>query len=76
LSLSKKGAGLFRSIPLVLKDKDRGTEPTRLKKDYPWFWCEEEPGTDPTGEKHFVGNRWNNVHLTLAAKKAATGAMP
>jgi len=69
--VSKRGAGLFRTIPLKLKDKDRGTEPQRPKADYPWFWCEEEPGTDPTGGKVFVGNRWNDVHLTLAAKKDA-----
>jgi hypothetical protein len=39
--------------------------------DYPWFWCEEEPGTDPIGGKDFVGNRWNDVHLTLVRKKEA-----
>jgi len=67
--VSKRGAGLFRTVPLKLKDKDRGTEPHRSKSDYPWFWCEEEPGTDPTGGKDFVGNRWNNVHLTLEIKR-------
>lgn len=66
--VGKKGAGLFRAVPLSLKEKDRGTEPNRPKKDYPWFWCEEEPDTDPTGGKEFVGNRWNDVHLTLAVK--------
>jgi hypothetical protein len=71
--VGKRGAGLFRSAPLKLKDKDRGIEPFRLKAEYPWFWCEEEPGTDPTGGKEFVGNRWNNVHLTLQAKKVAKG---
>ena len=69
--VGKRGAGLFRAIPLALKDKDRGAEPTRPRSDYPWFWCEDEPGTDPTGGKEFVGNRWNNVHLTLARKKEA-----
>jgi hypothetical protein len=69
--IGKRGAGLFRSIPLALKDKDRGTEPNRSKKDYPWFWCTEEPGTDPSGGKEFIGNRWNNVHLTLAQKQKA-----
>jgi hypothetical protein len=69
--VGKKGAGLFRSVPLDLKDKDRGAEPHRPKKDYPWFWCEEEPGTDPNGEKDFVGNRWNDVHLTLETKQKA-----
>jgi len=70
--VGKRGAGLFRAIPLALKDKDRGAEPTRPKSDYPWFWCEEEPGTDPTGGKDFVGNRWNDVHLTMARKKEAS----
>lgn len=67
--VGKKGAGLFRTIPLKLKDKDRGNEPQRPKADYPWFWCAEEPGTDPQGGEEFVGARWNSVHLTLARKK-------
>jgi hypothetical protein len=67
--VGKKGAGLFRSVPLALKDKDRGTEPHRPKADFPWFWCEKSPGTDPTGGKDFVGARWNEVHLTLAYKQ-------
>ncbi|MFH2064880.1 MAG: SAM-dependent DNA methyltransferase [Pseudomonadota bacterium] len=70
--VGKRGAGLFRSVPLKLKDKDRGTEPHRPKADYPWFWCEESPGTDPPGGKDFIGNRWNGVHLTLARKKEAS----
>jgi len=70
--VGKRGAGLFRTVPLKLKDKDRGTEPHRPKADYPWFWCEESPGTDPIGGKDFVGSRWNDVHLTLARKKEAS----
>jgi len=69
--VGKKGAGLFRAVPLSLKDKDRGNEPMRPKQDYPWFWCEEEPGTDPVGGKELVGSRWNDVHLTLARKRAS-----
>ena len=69
--VDKRGAGLFRSIPIKLKDKDRGTEPQHPKSEYPWFWYEETPGTDPVGGKLFVGNRWNEVHLTLAYKKMA-----
>lgn len=69
--VGKRGAGLFRSIPLKLQDKDRGTEPTRPKSEYPWFWCADSPGTNPSGGKEFAGIRWNNVHLTLACKKAA-----
>ena len=67
--VGKKGAGILRSKPNIKWDKDRGTEPQRDKKDYPWFWCAEEPGTDPSGGKTFTGNRWNSVHLTLAKKK-------
>jgi len=70
--VGKKGAGLFRSVPLALKDKDRGTEPHRPKADYPWFWCEKSPGTDPTGGKDFVGARWNEVHLSLGYKSPPT----
>jgi hypothetical protein len=69
--VGKRGAGLFRTVPLSLKDKDRGTEPERSKTDYPWFWCEEEPGTNPKGERDFIGNRWNDVHLSLEAKQKA-----
>jgi hypothetical protein len=69
--VGKKGAGLFRAVPLKLKDSDRGNEPNRPKEDYPWFWCEDEPGTDPAGGKDFVGTRWNNVHLTLEKKKGS-----
>jgi len=70
--VGKKGAGLFRAVPLKLNDKDRGTEPNRPKKDYPWFWCEEEPGTDPIGGETFIGTRWNDVHFTLARKQKAS----
>jgi len=69
--VGRRGAGLFRTAPLALKDKDRGTEPERPKCDYPWYWCEDEPGTDPCGGGEFVGSRWNNCHLTLSRKREA-----
>ncbi|MDC0267763.1 BREX-1 system adenine-specific DNA-methyltransferase PglX [bacterium] len=71
--VGKKGAGLFRTKPgTSLKwTKDRGKEPQRDKTEYPWFWCEEEPDTDPTPGKTFTGHRWNNVHLTLEMKRGA-----
>ncbi len=69
--VGKMGAGLFQAVPLKLKDKDRGKKPQRPKEDYPWFWCEEEPGTDPMGVEEFVGARWNNAHLTLSRKREA-----
>ena len=68
--LGKKGAGILRSKLPNIKDRDRGSEPQRDKKEYPWFWCSDEPGTDPTGGKVFTGNRWNCVHITLARKKS------
>ena len=68
--VGKKGAGILRSKPGVKWDKDRGKEPERDKAEYPWFWCAEEPGTDPKPGKEFTGNRWNDGHLTLAVKKA------
>lgn len=71
--VGKKGSGLFRTVPLELKESDRGTEPERPRADYPWFWCEEDPGTDPKGGKDPVGTRWNTTHLTLATKRAARG---
>lgn len=58
--------------PLKLLVRPAGLEPTRSKSDYPWFWCAEAPGTDPTGGKEFIGKRWNNVHLTLVRKKEAS----
>ena len=66
--VGKKGAGILRSKPNIKWDKDRGKEPKRPKSEYPWFWCDSEPGNDPAGGKTFAGHRWNNVHLTLAYK--------
>ena len=48
----------------------------RPREDYPWFWgC---PGggslterTDYLGGPDFDGNRWNNLHYSNAAKRAA-----
>lgn len=69
--VDNKGAGILRSKPNIKWDKDRGKEPERPRSDYPWFWCEEDPGTDPEGGKTFFGNRWNDVHLTLAKKQSS-----
>jgi len=69
--LGKKGAGILRAKPNIKWDKDRGKEPHRDKADYPWFWYDTDPPTDCPGGPDFTGNRWNNVHLTLARKRAA-----
>lgn len=68
--VGKKGAGVLRAKPGIKWDKDRGKEPQRDKAEYPWFWCEAEPGTDPKPGRDFTGHRWNDVHLSLATKKS------
>jgi len=69
--VGKKGAGILRTRPNIKWDKDRGKEPHRDQADYPWFWYDVEPPLDCAGGPAFTGNRWNNVHLTLARKTAA-----
>jgi hypothetical protein len=80
----KTGAGILRAKPGTIKwAKDRGKEPMRSKDDFPWFWGWDEnspamatdfgapvPGAPPAGES-FDGNRWNDLHYSLAAKEAA-----
>ena len=75
-NVGKKGAGLLRFKPNVKWDKDRGKEPQRPKSDFPWFWsCDPESNpqhaTDYSGGLTFTGERWNELHYTLAVKKAA-----
>ena len=74
--VGKKGAGLLRWKPNIKWDKDRGSEPERPKAQLPWFWSclpEDKPEhvTDFTGGTEFTGERWNNLHYSLATKKAA-----
>ena len=74
--VGKKGAGLLRWKPNIKWDKDRGSEPQRPKSQFPWFWSclpEDKPEhvTDFAGGLEFTGERWNNLHYTLATKKAA-----
>ena len=74
--VGKKGAGVLRWKPNIKWDKDRGSEPQRPKAQFPWFWSclpEDKPDhvTDFAGGAEFTGERWNNLHHTLAANKAA-----
>ena len=74
--VGKKGAGILKFKPNIKWEKDRGSEPERLKAQFPWFWSclpEDKPEhvTDFAGGAEFTGERWNNLHHTLAAKKAA-----
>jgi len=68
--VGKKGAGILRAKPNIKWDKDRGKEPERPKAAYPWLWCADEPvKTDPQPGDEFTGHRWNQVHLSLQAKR-------
>ena len=79
------GAGILRVKPNVKWAKDRGKEPEepRPRGEFPWFWgC---PGTGSAAERtnfkaaagaKFDGNRWNDLHYTLAAKRRARERVP
>ena len=76
----RKGAGILRATPNIRWGKDRGKEPQDLRdrEDFPWFWScpgtgTPEQRTDYRAEPNakFDGNRWNDLHYTLAAKRAA-----
>jgi hypothetical protein len=57
--VGKKGAGILRAKPNCKWEKDRGKEPQRPKKDFPWFWNGSE----------FTGDRLNDIHLTKEQKE-------
>ena len=69
--VGRKGAGILRAKPNIKWDKDRGSEPSRPKADFPWFWKWDEETEDFAGGREFDGNRWNDCHYTTAAKRAA-----
>ena len=54
-------------------DEERELRP---RENYPWFWACPSDGplterTDFPGGPDFDGNRWNDLHYTIAAKRAA-----
>jgi Eco57I restriction-modification methylase len=51
--------------------KDRGTEPVRDKKDFPWFWSCQDQVEDFAGGDKFDGNRWNDLHYGIEMKQKA-----
>ncbi|MCL6447259.1 MAG: SAM-dependent DNA methyltransferase [Armatimonadetes bacterium] len=57
----RKGAGVLRWKPNINWNKDRGKEPVRPQKQFPWFW---KGG-------NFVGDRVNEVHLNNEEKRQA-----
>lgn len=81
--VGKKGAGILRAKPNInwgpKADRGKESQSLRPKGDYPWFWgCDPESNpthrTDFGGGREFTGERWNDLHYTLAAKKAARPA--
>ena len=64
--------------PQHLRPKHKGDKPHeyRPKADFPWFWScpgdgSERDRTDFPGGSAFDGARWNDLHYTTAAKRAA-----
>ena len=80
----RAGAGILRWKPNITWKKDRGKEPEELRRreDFPWFWgCPGDGSVDQRSdfeavpEAEFDGNRWNDLHYSNCAKRAAcTGA--
>lgn len=68
----KKGAGILRSKPYIKWEKDRGKEPVRDKKEFPWFWGWDGEKQDFEGlGKEPDGNRWNDLHYSNEFKNKA-----
>ncbi|WP_126425787.1 Eco57I restriction-modification methylase domain-containing protein [Brevibacillus marinus] len=74
----RAGAGVLRCKPTINWKKDRGkeSESLRPKDDFPWFWgCDPERHpehrTNFMGGQYFDGNRWNDLHYSIAVKQAA-----
>ncbi len=64
--------------PRTLRARRRGDPPDEIRPraDFPWFWnCPGDGGTaertDFRGGPAFDGNRWNDLHYTLRAKRDA-----
>ena len=71
LGARAKNACILRVTPKIKWEKDRGKEPHRPKEDYPWFWSWDEATEDFAGGREFDGNRWNDLHYSLAFKRKA-----
>jgi len=69
-----RNACILRTPPRIKWDKDRGKEPQRPKEDFPWFWGWDEATQDFAGGDTFDGKRWNDLHYTNKAKRAAREA--
>ena len=68
-------ADILRKRVKIKWDKDRGNEPVREKKDFPWFWGWDEEKQDFAGVGNEPdGNRWNDCHYTNEFKQGANKA--
>ena len=68
-------ADILRKRVKIKWEKDRGKEPARDKKDFPWFWGWDEEKQDFAGVgKEPDGNRWNDCHYTNEFKQGANKA--
>ncbi|MFC1791979.1 Eco57I restriction-modification methylase domain-containing protein [Planctomycetota bacterium] len=54
-------ADVLRKKPNIKWTKDRGKEPTREKERYPWYY----------DDRGFIGDRVNDIHLSLKEKQEA-----
>ncbi len=67
-------ADILRKRVKIKWDKDRGKEPVREQRDFPWFWGWDGKTEDFLGAgKEPDGNRWNDLHYTNEAKRKARG---
>jgi hypothetical protein len=69
-----KGACVLRVTPGIKYGKDRGKAPHRPQDDYPWFWSWNERTDDFSGGAAFDGARRNDLHYSLAVKRAVRSA--
>ena len=64
-------ADILRKRVKIKWEKDRGKEPSRDRKDFPWFWGWDEEKQDFAGVgKEPDGNRWNDCHYTNEFKRS------
>ena len=67
-------ADILRKRVKIKWDKDRGKEPVREQKDFPWFWGWNGKTQDFVGAgTEPDGNRWNDLHYTNEMKRNARG---
>ena len=68
-------ADILRKRVKIKWEKDRGSEPVREKKDFPWFWGWDEEKQDFAGVgKVPDGDRWNDCHYSNEFKRGADKA--